>query len=362
MPSGPHLGLETKKIAIDRALEVFLTGATQVLSTIDPHLRPISLALSDFLSGGKRLRPLFAIAGYLGAGGEMENSHNAASSIYQAVVSLELLQACALIHDDMMDGSDTRRGAPSMHRRFAQEHRNRSGVGESDDFGHSAALLLGDLALVLSSQALHQSGISQDQLQLVNPLFDTMKIELMAGQYLDMHAGSREKVELDDALKIAIFKSGKYTIERPLHFGGALALCSHELLDIYSQYGIPLGVAFQLRDDLLGVFGDTSVTGKPAGDDLLEGKRTALISYALEHLSQNEVKEFATLFGNRQAPIEAIERMRRLITQSGAVEFIEKIITERTTLALEAAANPRITSSGRELLAELAIAATRRSA
>ena len=360
MPVGSTFGLATQKKAIDLALEHFLAGATLELGAIDSNLRPISAALTEFLAGGKRLRPLFAVAGFVGAGGSADPT--TLERIYKAVVSLELLQACALIHDDMMDGSDTRRGAPSIHRRFENEHRMRAGVGDSATFGSAAALLLGDLALVLSTQALHQSGINAEQLRAVNPIFDTMKVELMAGQYLDMYAGSRSGVSVDDALKIAIYKSGKYTIERPLHFGGALALCPPELLQNYSDYGIPLGIAFQLRDDLLGVFGDASVTGKPAGDDILEGKRTALISYALEHLSPGEVSEFTAIFGNRSATPTEIERMRELINTSGAVEFIEKIIEKKTTLALEASKNQRIASSGQELLAELAIAATRRSA
>lgn len=360
MLPGSRLGSKREKMAIDGALEEFLAEARSRLGVIDPHLTPVSAALSDFLVGGKRLRPLFAIAGYVGAGGSIDS--DAMQCIYKAAVSLELLQACALIHDDMMDGSDTRRGAPSIHRRFEHEHKARSGVGSSENFGNAAALLLGDLALVLSTQALNTSGINHKQLTAVNPIFDTMKVELMAGQYLDMHAGSRGEVSVDDALKIAIYKSGKYTIERPLHFGGALALCAPELPQIYSDYGIPLGIAFQLRDDLLGVFGDTALTGKPAGDDLLEGKRTALISYALANLGASEVVEFRQFFGNRNSSIAEIERMRELINTSGAVQFIEKIIEEKTTLALQASTDSRITASGQELLAELALAATRRSA
>jgi geranylgeranyl diphosphate synthase type I len=189
-----------------------------------------------------------------------------------------------------------------------------------------------------------------------------MKVELMAGQYLDMHAGSRREVSVDDALKIATYKSGKYTIERPLHFGGALALSTPELFPIYSDYGIPLGIAFQLRDDLLGVFGDASLTGKPTGDDLLEGKRTALIAYALSHMNAQSAADFKKRFGDRNATPEEIERMREQINNSGAVEFIEKLIEEKTTLALRAVSNPRITADGQELLTELALAATKRSA
>ena len=357
MLSGSRLG---SKVDIDRALDNFLTEVTSNLNAIDDHLSPVSSALRDFLAGGKRLRPLFALAGYVGGDGPAEPAD--LEAIYKASLSLELLQACALIHDDMMDGSDTRRGAPAIHRRFESEHRERAGVGDSQAFGNAAALLLGDLALVLSTQALHQSGISDDQLRSVNPIFDAMKVELMAGQYLDMHAGSRHEVSIDDALKIAIYKSGKYTIERPLHFGGALALARPDLLAVYSDYGIPLGIAFQLRDDILGVFGDSSVTGKPAGDDLLEGKRTALIAYAFSHLSPQDRSALKKSFGNRAASGDEIDMMRDLVNKSGAVEFIEKIIEEKTNLALSTSRDQRISKNGQELLADLAIAATKRSA
>jgi geranylgeranyl diphosphate synthase type I len=357
MLSGSQLGFKTE---IDRALEDFLSEATAQLNAIDGHLTPVSSALRDFLAGGKRLRPLFAIAGYVGAGGSQKPAH--LEAIYKASLSLELLQACALIHDDMMDGSDTRRGAPAIHKRFEREHQERSGVGASQAFGNAAALLLGDLALVLSTQALNQSGINDAQLRNVNPIFDAMKVELMAGEYLDMHAGSRDDVSIDDALKIAMYKSGKYTIERPLHFGGALALATPELLAVYSEYGIPLGIAFQLRDDLLGVFGDSSITGKPAGDDLLEGKRTALIAHAFSALAPNDSATLKRSFGNRAASRGEIEMMRDLVNKSGAVEFIEKIIAEKTTLALAASRDQRISPEGQELLGELAIAATKRSA
>jgi geranylgeranyl diphosphate synthase type I len=349
--------LSGSRTEIDSALEQFLTYAHRELTAIDSELTEVSRALIQFLTGGKRLRPLFALAGYLGAGGSATDP-----VIYKAAASLELLQACALIHDDMIDGSDTRRGFPSMHRRFEESHKARGGLGNSENFGSSSALLLGDLALVWSSQALNFAALSDSQLRKVNPIFDIMRVELMAGQYLDIYGGSRPEISIADALKIATFKSGKYTIERPLHFGAAIAGASTDLLDIYSEYGIPLGIAFQLRDDLLGVYGDSSVTGKPAGDDLIEGKRTALIAYAQENFSPRERQEFFERFGEKNLTINEINVMRGLIVGIGAVDFIEKLIEEKTILALEAIKNPLITSIGRDFLSELAIKATQRSA
>jgi geranylgeranyl diphosphate synthase type I len=349
--------LSGSRLAIDRALEGFLARAHDELTAIDSELTPISSALGEFLAGGKRLRPLFAVAGYIGAGGSPDDG-----AIYSAAASVELLQACALIHDDMMDGSDTRRGAPSMHRRFERSHRERHGVGDSENFGTATALLLGDLALVWSTQALNLAGLSDAQLRSVNPIFDIMRVELMAGQYLDMHGSSRDAMPIEDALKIATYKSGKYTIERPLHFGAVIAGANDELLQIYTEYGIPLGIAFQMRDDLLGVFGDSSVTGKPTGDDLIEGKRTALIAYAQQNLDTHEHNEFTKLFGQKNLTLDGIDTLRALIQGSGAVDFIEKLIEEKTILALSAIKHPKISQSGRELLSELAIKATQRSA
>ena len=350
--------LSGSRLAIDRALEDFLGGATARLNAIDPHLIPLSDALGEFLAGGKRLRPLFALAGYVGAGGAQREEE--LTSIYKAVISLELLQTCALIHDDMMDGSDTRRGAPSIHRRFAREHQLRAGKGGSDDFGNAAALLLGDLALVLSTEALNRSGISDRQREAFSNIFDTMQVELMAGQYLDMYASSRDEVSVDDALKIAIYKSGKYTIERPLHFGAALAGASAELMQAYSNYGLPLGEAFQLRDDLLGVFGNPSETGKPAGDDLREGKRTALLAIAQERANTSQSGQLKKHIGDPNLTPSMISDLQQIITDTGATSHIETMIEELTSTSLTALNHDGISPDGKKLLTELAILATNR--
>lgn len=343
---------------VESALGEFLTDEARYLQGIADELTPAMSALSSFLlDSGKRLRPLFAAIGYFGAGGVDEES------VIKAVASLELLQACALIHDDLMDGSDTRRGKPSIHKQFEALHGDGGWRGKPEDFGRSASVLLGDLALVWSSQMLHRSGIPHSVMSSVLRISDEMRVELMSGQYLDVYEQTRDTHNVARSLKIARYKSGKYTIERPLHFGAALAGAplESEIFTTYSDFGLPLGEAFQLRDDLLGVFGDPAATGKPAGDDLREGKHTALIAIAIERLSLSDRAEFTRLFGDLQLDASGVDQLRALIVATGADREIEELIESLTSNARTALANGKIAPTALALFEELATSATRRS-
>ena len=334
----------------------FLNESGRYLDGISPELAPVTASLKDFLlEGGKRFRPLFAYIGYLGAGGS-ENQ-----SALKACASLELLQACALIHDDLMDGSDTRRNKPSIHKRFEALHRENSLQGNATQFGLSSAVLLGDLALIWSDAMLNQSYLGDDVHRKVFAVHDEMRIELMAGQYLDVFEQTQSTKSVARALKIARYKSGKYSIERPLHFGAAMAHHEGRIESDYSAYGLPLGEAFQLRDDLLGVFGDPSLTGKPAGDDLREGKRTALIALASERGTQIQQRTLENLLGKPEISPHEISELQTLISETGADSEIEKMISSLTEQALGALQSPEITEHGKSLLIDLAVIATQRS-
>lgn len=343
---------------VQRDLTSFLATQTNYLGEIGSELIPISEAISTFLlDGGKRLRPLFAYCGYLTAGGEEDES------VIAAAASLELLQACALIHDDLMDSSDTRRGRPSIHRWFEGLHQNEELSGSAIRYGSAAAILLGDLALVWSDQMLHQSGISAEALLRSLSIHDEMRVELMAGQFLDIHEQALATQSVARSLKIARYKSGKYTIERPLHFGASLAIPEknrrEEFTSIFSEYGLPLGEAFQLRDDLLGVFGDPSATGKPTGDDLREGKRTVLMAMTQERANENQEKIIAQYFGTQDLTLNGVEELRQVITETGARDHVEQLIDKLFFTALDAINRNEIDESGRALLQELAEIAIR---
>jgi geranylgeranyl diphosphate synthase type I len=344
-------------VAINTSLNEFFEIESQYLRAIGSELDPVADALGRFLlDGGKRLRPLFAAIGFLGAQGAIT------PEVIRAVSSLELVHVCALIHDDVMDASDTRRGAPAIHKQFEARHGSENLQGSSAQFGVASAILLGDLALIWAAKALHESGLAPELILRSLPFYDEMRIELMAGQYLDIYEQALASESAERSLKVARYKSGKYSIERPLHFGASLAPgFSPSIIDIYSNFGLPLGEAFQLRDDLIGVFGDPLKTGKPAGDDLREGKRTVLVALALSHCNSTQRQEFLKYFGQKELDSHGIGSLRQIITDTGAFAEVETMIEIMSFKAQEAITHGGLPSGALNLLNDLAVAATQRS-
>ena len=333
---------------INLALRHQVQGLTAQINEIDEQLILVSDSLSDYLSEGKRFRALFAVLGFLGADGKLS------SEIFRAVSSLELLQASALIHDDLIDGSDTRRGKAAIHKQFAIKH--------GEKFGTSAAILIGDLALIWSEQVLQNSEIKQSKMSQCGQIFSEMRNELMAGQLLDIFEQTQSGFSIERSLKIARFKSGKYSIERPLHFGAALSDSSdlQNIYTVYSDFGLPLGEAFQLRDDLLGIYGDPHITGKPAGDDLREGKKTALIAYAFERGSNSVRDLIQSKLGTPLSQIE-IEQLIMAINETGAVAHIENLIEKLSESALDSLSQANINQSARKMLEQMVELVTKRN-
>ncbi len=348
-----HVGLRAR---VEKALADFLGRQRAHLAGVDPDLSAVADALEAFvLGGGKRLRPAFAYWGYRGAGGQDSDE------VVATVAALELVQASALIHDDVMDGSDLRRGEPAVHRRFATQHRSAGWHGDPDAFGTAAAILLGDLCLIWSDDLLHSGGMDQAALARAQPVFHRMRTEVTAGQYLDMHTQATGDSTTARATKVARFKSAKYTVEHPLLLGAALADASPAVTAAYSGYGLPLGEAFQLRDDTLGVFGDPAQTGKPAGDDLREGKRTYLVAAACEAADPHDRAALDAGLGDPHLDAAQVERMRRIITGTGALARTEQRITELAAVALDALATVPVQPDAAAVLTELASAATTRN-
>ncbi|MFF7631806.1 polyprenyl synthetase family protein [Kitasatospora sp. NPDC008050] len=351
---------------VDAALSRFMTEQHALLSSISPDLVAAADALRDFLlDGGKRLRPAFCYWGWRGAGGEdgTNGAGDGTSGIANAAAALELLQASALVHDDLMDRSDTRRGLPSMHRRFEALHREQGWRGDREQYGAAAALLLGDLLLIWCDQLFVRCGLDASAVLAAKPVFDLMRTEVMAGQYLDVlepvAGDSTDELALTRATTVLHFKSAKYTIERPLQVGARLAGASEELVAAYGDFGLPLGEAFQLRDDLLGVFGDPAVTGKPAGDDLREGKRTLLVALALRALPRAEAARLDQRLGAADLTAAEIAELSALVADSGAPAQVEQRIEELMERSLAAlAAAPVKDEAARETLLALARAAT----
>jgi geranylgeranyl diphosphate synthase type I len=339
---------------VQGVIDNFLEEQKPLLNKVSPAAGALADFATDFLAGGKRLRAAFCYWGYLGANGE-DNVE-----ILKAASALEFLQGCALVHDDVMDASDTRRGQPAIHKRFEQMHSSGNWAGNESLFGVGGAVLLGDLLLSWADQLLMTSGFSGDKLIRAKNIYDTMRTELMAGQYLDLYSQAKRGGSMDEAFNVIRFKSAKYTIERPLHLGCALAVNDQKLMDSYSQYGLPLGEAFQLRDDLLGVFGDPTETGKPAGDDLREGKRTVLMEIAFKKASPAQKQLLDRLFAKPDLALAEVVELRDVIQLTGALAEVEALISERLERSQGALEVSSITDEAKTALFELAIVSTSR--
>jgi len=319
--------------------------------------------LSDFaLRGGKRLRPTFAWWAWRAAGGPADGPQ--ARAVLHAVSALELIQTCALVHDDLMDASELRRGRPTVHVRFTEAHRAGGWLGEPERFGMAAAILLGDLALAWADDMFSGAALTPRMREAAREPWQAMRAEMFAGQYLDVLAQAEGDESEERALGVARLKTAAYTVERPLHMGVAFAGAGPATIEAVRTFGTDIGVAFQLRDDLLGMFGDTEVTGKPAGDDLREGKRTLLMAHGLDYATRAGRAADADLMrdalGDPALTPDTVARVREILVEVGAVAESERRIDTLTTSALAALADAGLTDPGATRLADLARAATRR--
>ncbi len=341
---------------VQAVLTEFLDEMADRLAPLGTDAERLLTAARACVSGGKRFRAAFCYWGYRARCATVADER----ALLRACAALELLHASALVHDDYMDASDIRRGRPASHRAFAAEHRSHGWRGDPEQYGAAAAILLGDLLLSWSEELLRRCGLPLERVAAAMGLFDLCRTEVITGQFLDVSVQARGAADVDAAMTVLRYKSAKYSIERPLHIGAALAGAGDSALAELSAFGLPLGEAFQLRDDLLGVFGDAEATGKPAGDDLAEGKRTVLVALALDGAPPEQARLLDRSLGTDLAP-QLLAQLRRIIDDSGAHSQVESVIGELVDRALAALQRARIEPQSRTVLAELAAAATDRS-
>ena len=312
----------------------------------------IAVVSDVVLRGGKRTRPVLLWWGWRAGGGAARGAD--AGAVLRVAAALELIQGCALIHDDLMDGSLMRRGAPSAHVAFADRHRAAGLRGSSEAFGASAAMLAGDLALVWADDLFEGAGLDAAARRRADPAWQAMRTETIAGQYLDLYGQGCGADDPEESLRVAYLKSGLYTVERPLHLGAAMAGASSALVGALRRAGRCAGIAFQLRDDLLGVFGGTARTGKPAGDDIREGTPTYLVAVALrrarEHGSRQAEDRLRAVLGDRALGAGDLEEVRGLLIELGAVAAVEERIEQLTGEALAVLEEAELTSPAAERL------------
>ncbi len=362
--------------AVEPELSTELARRRAEVVAIDPRLAADVDRLTGYVfAGGKRLRPQFLCWGWLAAGDERDGVPAAPDALPEGVIkaaaALELIQACALIHDDIIDRSDTRRGRPSVHRAVEKMHAVNGWSGDSEHFGTSAALLLGDLALAWADDLFAQGSGALGHPADAELAWRSMRTEVLAGQLLDLRISADESddpvVAAADAMVVNRYKTAAYTVERPLHLGAALAGAAPATIAALRRYGTAIGLAFQLRDDLLGVFGDPSVTGKPAGGDLVEGKKTVLLATARAALQGSPalLRELDDGVGSALHP-DRMDRLTRLVSGTRAPEAVEARIAALFTAGMQALeevdehGRPAVADRAAVNLRRLALAATRR--
>lgn len=341
----PSLAAIGRRVAA--RIDALLDTEQQRWAVVDADLEEAFAALRVLIAGGKRLRPAFCHWGFVGAGGDPDDP-----GIVDAGAALELLHTFALVHDDIMDNSVSRHGVACLHVDFADRHRQRGWRGEARRFGDGAAILIGDLAFVYADVLLRGAPAA------ALDVFTELRVEVNVGQYLDLVGTASREASLAQAHTICVYKSGKYTIERPLHLGAALAVDGPPAADLekaFTAYGLPLGEAFQLRDDLLGAFGDGHLLGKGVGEDLRDGKPTALFAIARQRATGADAILLEDRVGQPDLTDTEVGDIQRILTDTGARATVEEAVATLTAEALRALADAPITAAARDELEALAL-------
>ncbi|MEX8034271.1 polyprenyl synthetase family protein [Microbacterium sp. 20-116] len=354
--------------AVSQRLDKFLSEQLSYASALGPEAEAFTRSGASALQGGKRLRARFCLAGWSAVRAlDAPPSSAFDESALAVATSLEIFHAAALVHDDLVDNSDTRRGQPAAHRALQKAHQDADWAGDSDAFGRSGAILLGDLLVAWSDDLLEEGLKGHRHAAPTRRAYARMRRDVTIGQFLDVAEESAYTVYPDDAhaeraLRIASYKSARYSIQQPLQIGAALAGADEAQLDALGRFGHDVGMAFQLRDDVLGVFGDSAVTGKPVGDDLREGKRTVLVAYARESLSPQRREGFDALLGDPALDGAQIAALQQTILDTRALERTEDLIADYSRRADLALADAEVDTAALEDLRALARAATERTA
>ena len=346
--------------AVTGRLRDYLADRRRSTAYLGSEYQNLIGVLEDFvLRGGKRLRPAFAYWGWRAA-----SSREADPQTLLFFSALELLHACALLHDDVIDSSATRRGSPTAHRTFAGLHRAHGWRGSSEQFGISAAILLGDLALVWADDIVAETELPAQARRRVQRVWADIRTEVLGGQYLDIVAEATGAESIASAMTVNTYKTASYTVTRPLQLGVAAAADRPDIQAVFERVGTDLGVAFQLRDDVLGVYGDPAVTGKPSGDDLRSGKRTVLLAEAVELADRSDpaaADRLRSSIGTALTKPE-VRELCDVIEAVGARAAVEHRIETLTRGALAALAAAPIDATAKAGLSDLACLAANRSA
>ncbi len=330
------------KKEFDKQLLAFLAAKKIEAAEINPEAAVLVEEIIRFSeSGGKRVRPAFLYSGYVAAGGK------SFEAILYTSMAVELLHVFALIHDDIIDNSDLRRGEPTTHKQFEKIHKDKKLLGDKKEYALSSAILAGDLALSFAEEILTTAPFPQERVRRARHFFDQMKEQVLYGEYLDVLGGYRKSLTEDEVLQILDYKTAKYTVERPLHIGAMLAGAEYNLIEMFSRYGIPFGQAFQMQDDIVGTFGSEAEIGKPADSDIKEGKKTLLLARAYQQATREEKKTLDKIVGNKNVSEKEIEQVRSIMKRTGSYDYCVGLAKKLLQQAREVVIDKKLTEEGK---------------
>lgn len=347
-----------------QTLDIFLEQKTNELKEISNNCTPLINSIKTLTNNGKKLRAIICFWGW-----QSVTETKDETNIYKIAAALELFQAAALIHDDIIDNSDTRRNNPTTHKTFSQLHENQNLVGDPENFGKNSAILCGDLCLAWSEELFGQ--IPQIS-QKTKEIFNLMRTEVMAGQYLEILqektpfsiTEKANRQELEEAKKILTYKSAKYSIKNPLLLGATFGLSQktpQTLLENYAKFGMAIGKAFQLRDDVLDIFGDPDIIGKPINGDLQSSKKTVLITLTKQKSNTKEKIILESLLKKTEKQSFEIDILKKIILECGALQEVEDTINKLYEDAFAILEKIEIDKKSKSALQEIINFATKRN-
>ncbi len=337
------------KKLINEHLGTFFDKKIEEAARISGYTQEIVVGVKEYtLRGGKRLRPIFCIYGYKCL------SDMDIEAIIKASTSLELMQSYLLIHDDIMDEDELRRGSLTFHIICKKLCERRFGENKSLKFGENIAIVAGDLLEAYGEEILATSPFKSENVNKALAAYAAIVKNVGYGQILDITAEREGGFDEEEILAIHKLKTASYTIEGPLHIGALLAGAIEADLQILSDYGIPLGLAFQIQDDILGLFGSEEKTGKPVVSDVREGKKTLLILHALENCTDKERELILSALGNEDVTLKEIGRIRAIVRKTGSLDYSKQLVAEMTAQAVQAIQQSDFRSEAKEFLINIA--------
>ena len=335
---------------INERLGLFFDEQIEEASKISDYTRDVVANIKEYtLRGGKRLRPIFLIYGY-----KCLIEDDNIDAIIEASISIELMQSYLLIHDDIMDEDELRRGKPTFHIEYKNICAALFGEGEARKFGENMAILAGDLLEAYGMDVLTNSRFKEEYVKRALRKYTEIVKNVGYGQILDIMSEKKKAITEAEILLIHKLKTASYTIENPLQIGAILAGAVEADLTVMSNYGLPLGLAFQIQDDILGLFGTEEKIGKPVGSDIREGKKTLLILHALSNCSEKEKGIITSAMGNAEVTMAEIDTIRDIVRETGSRDYSKRLVGEKIEEAIHAIEGSNFSAEAKEFLVKIA--------